>query len=344
MDGGGLGGFPRNAVVEGDCRTLIPALPDESIDIVISSPPYWGQRTSAGNGVEADPRRYVAELADAFTALLPKVKRHGVLWINIGDAYNTPVNWRSADHAYSTLGPDRAGLDPANSAYAKPRYRRRPFVDASEAWLRYGNLLALPHRLVVALSDAGWLFRGEVIWRKKNPMPEGRCRRPHRQHEAIYLFARSEQHAFRANPPVGSIWEFGSERISGAKHYSRFPEELPRRCVGAYGRSGPDVVVLDPFSGSGTTGVAALRAGCSYLGFEIDGQQVAASNQRLLAAGRPASPAPRCRLPSAARRVQEGPAGLTAAEELSRPGGRARGPAPGRPLPPAGGLLPPAGG
>ena len=108
VDNGGLGGFPPDAVVEGDCRALIPALPDESINIVISSPPYWGQRTSAGNGVEADPRRYVAELADAFAALLPKLKRDGVLWINLGDAYNTPVNWRSADHAYSTLGPARA--------------------------------------------------------------------------------------------------------------------------------------------------------------------------------------------------------------------------------------------
>ena len=236
VNGGRLGGFPPNAVVEGDCHALIPALPDESIDIVISSPPYWGQRTSAGNGVEADPRRYLAELASAFIALLPKVKRDGLLWINLGDAYNTPVNWRSADYAYSTLGPARAGLDPDNSAYAKPRHRRRPFVAKDQAWLRYGNLLALPYRLVVALSDAGWLFRGEVIWRKKNPMPEGRCRRPHRQHEAIYLFARCEQHSFLASPPVGSVWEFGSERVGGAKHYSRFPEELPRRCIAAYGR------------------------------------------------------------------------------------------------------------
>jgi DNA modification methylase len=287
VNGGRLGGFPPNAVVEGDCHALIPALPDESIDIVISSPPYWGQRTSAGNGVEADPRRYLAELASAFIALLPKVKRDGLLWINLGDAYNTPVNWRSADYAYSTLGPARAGLDPENSAYAKPRHRRRPFVAKDQAWLRYGNMLALPYRLVIALSDAGWLFRGEVIWRKKNPMPEGRCRRPHRQHEAIYLFARCEQHSFLASPPVGSVWEFASERVSGAKHYSRFPEELPRRCIAASGRAGPDVVVLDPFSGSGTTGVAALRAGCSYLGFEIDGPQVVASNQRLRAARPP---------------------------------------------------------
>jgi len=134
------------------------------------------------------------------------------------------------------------------------------------------------------LCDDGWLFRGEVVWRKKNPMPEGRCRRPHRAHESIYLFAREEQHAFAVAPPVRSVWEFGSERIDGAAHYSRFPVALPRQCIEALGRTGPDVVVLDPFSGSGTTGLAALALGCSYVGFEIDPDQVTASNARLSAA------------------------------------------------------------
>ena len=77
------------------------------------------------------------------------------------------------------------------------------------------------------------------------------------------------------------MWEFGSEKIDGRAHFSRFPEELPRRCLEAYGKAGPDVLALDPFSGSGTTGVAALRLGCSYIGFEIDPEQVEASNERL---------------------------------------------------------------
>ncbi|MDS4068088.1 MAG: site-specific DNA-methyltransferase [Candidatus Competibacter sp.] len=125
------------------------------------------------------------------------------------------------------------------------------------------------------------MFRGEIIWRKKNPMPEGRCRQPHRHHEAIYLIAREENHRFTVIPPVKSVWEFPNERIEGVKHHSRFPEELPLRCIDAYGGLGKDVVVLDPFSGSGTTGMAALRLGCSYIGFEIDPEQVAASNRRL---------------------------------------------------------------
>jgi DNA modification methylase len=281
MQAGTLGPFPLGAVTQGDCRKLLLDLPDESVDVVVTSPPYWGQRTSDANGVEADPRSYLDELTDIFAALLPKLKLTWILWVNLGDAYNTPVNWRLDDRAYSTLGPTRAGLRPANSAYTKPRYRRRAFVDERDQWLQYGNLLALPQRLVIALSAAGWLFRGEVIWHKLNPMPEGRCRRPHRQHEAIYLLARSERHSFRTTPPVGSLWQFGNERVDGLPHFSRFPEQLPLRCIDAYGTAGPDIVVLDPFSGSGTTGVAAACLGCSFVGFEVDADQVTAANERL---------------------------------------------------------------
>jgi DNA modification methylase len=278
-----VGPYTLDHVTHGDCLELVSALPAASIDVVVTSPPYWGQRISAGMGVEPDPRVYLDTLTDLFGKLYPKLKREGVLWINIGDAYNTPVNWRLEDHNYSSLGANHDGLAPTNSAYTKPRAKRREFVDSSEPWLRYGNLLALPYRLVIALCEQGYLFRGEVIWRKKNPMPEGRSRRPHRQHEPIYLLAKEEGHTFRITPPVGSIWEFANDKVDGIQHYSRFPEELPWRCITAYGRLGSDVVVLDPFSGSGTTGVAALKLGCSYIGFEIDEAQVEGSNRRLRA-------------------------------------------------------------
>ena len=232
-------------------------------------------------GTEEDPREYVATLTRIFLAFLPKLKPQGICWINLGDAYNTPVNWRRDDWAYSTLGPDKQGFDKDNAAYTKPRAKRRAFIDRQHNWLTYGNLLALPNRLVIALCDGGYVFRGEVIWKKKNPMPEGRCRRPHRQHEAIFLLAKDDEHCFRVSPPVGSVWEFSNEYIEGPAHYSRFPQELPRRCIEAYGQLGPETVVFDPFSGSGTTGMAAAKLECSYLGFEIDPAQVDASNARL---------------------------------------------------------------
>jgi DNA modification methylase len=282
-----LGPFSVDRVTRGDCLALAAKLPDASVDLIVTSPPYWGQRAGLGLGGEADPRDYLAGLGAVFAALLPKLKPRGVAFINLGDAYDTPVNWKEDDRAYSTLGPDRAGLPAANSAYTKPRGRRRAFVDRDVSWLRYGNLLALPYRLVIALCDGGWLFRGEVVWRKKNPMPEGRCRRPHRQHEGVYLLSRREDHTFRTAPPVKSVWELGNDKVPGKAegpvHHSRFPEELPARCIDAYGLHGQSVVVLDPFAGSGTTGVAARRLGCSFVGFEIDPAQVAAANARLTA-------------------------------------------------------------
>lgn len=109
-----------SGIYEGDCLSLIPKLPDASIDVVVTSPPYWGQRQSLGNGTEEDPRDYLAFLQSVFTAVLPKLKWNGIVWLNLGDAYNTPVNWGPADHKYSSLGADKNGFGPENSAYTKP--------------------------------------------------------------------------------------------------------------------------------------------------------------------------------------------------------------------------------
>ena len=272
-------------VFQGDCLELIPRLPDASIDVIVTSPPYWGQRESLGVGTEEDPRDYIAFLESVFVALLPKLKREGIVWLNIGDSYNTPVNWGPKDYKYSSLGADGNGFKPDNGAYTKPRFKRKAFVDKTTGWLQYGNMLMLPQRLLAGLTESGYLYRGEVIWAKKNAMPEGRCRRPHRKHESIYLLAKHERHSFRVKPPVSSVWQFANEHIDGLQHRSRFPTELPKRCIEAYGRYGDDVVVLDPFSGSGSTGLAALQFGCTYIGFEIDPEQVMESKRRLEAVG-----------------------------------------------------------
>lgn len=276
----------RTEIYAGDCLTLIPKLPDNSVDIVVTSPPYWGQRASTGTGTEADPREYIAFLQSVFVALFPKIKKEGIVWLNMGDSYNTPVNWGAQDYKYSSLGPDQNGFGPENAAYTKPRHERKAFIDHETSWLKYGNLLMLPQRLLISLVDSNYIFRGEVVWAKKNPMPEGRCRRPHRKHEPIYLLAKEEQHQFRTTPPVPSVWNFANEHIEGVQHRSRFPLELPKRCIEAYGRTGDEVLVVDPFSGSGSTGMAAKDLGCHYIGFEIDQLQAEASRQRLSLAAR----------------------------------------------------------
>jgi DNA modification methylase len=126
----------------------------------------------------------------------------------------------------------------------------------------------MPYRVVLAMTDLGFLFRGEVIWEKSRPLPEGVCRRPHRRHEGIYILAKDERHNFRVKPPVASVWKL-VQTPNLTPHCSTFPMDLPIQCISAAGLQGRGLI-FDPFMGSGTTGKAARNLGHQYLGFEID--------------------------------------------------------------------------
>lgn len=269
-DGGtsSLGPWTLDAVHNVDCLTGLHQMPSDCVDVCVTSPPYWGQRGSGGLGSEADPREYVKNLVAILAEVLRCLKPLGTLWLNLGDSYNTPINWREDDHLYSSLGKDNNGLPPTNSAYTKNRGRRRAFLSDEVGWLKYGNLLAIPYRVILALTDRGFLFRGEVIWEKSRPLPEGLCRRPHRRHEGIYIMAKDERHAFRTKPPVGSVWKL-VQTPNVTPHCSTFPVDLPVKCIEAAGLSSRGII-LDPFMGSGTTGRAALMLNHHFLGFEID--------------------------------------------------------------------------
>ena len=270
--------LPLNAVYNLDCLAGLQQMEADSVDVCVTSPPYWGQRGDNGIGGEADPREYVKNLAAVLCEVMRVLKPSGLLWLNLGDSYNTPINWSFEDHVHSTLGADKKGLSPTNSAYTKNRGSRRAFIDKDAGWLQYGNLLMLPNRVVMALCDAGNLYRGEVIWAKTKAMPEGRCRRPHRKHEGIYVIAKSERHMFRVSPPVPSVWDIRPD-MNRTPHTSTFPVDLPLKCIEASGVV--QGVVLDPFMGSGTTGVAARQLGFDFIGFELNPENAEISRKRI---------------------------------------------------------------
>ena len=231
---------------------------------------YWGQRNSEGIGSEPDPRDYIANLSEILAETLRCLKPTGTLWLNIGDSFNTPINWSQKDYTYSTLGKDRKGFPATNKAFAKNWGTRRAFIAKDVGWLKYGNLLAIPHRIVLALCERDFLFRGEVIWIKAHPLPEGICRRPHRQHEGVYILAKSEKHSFCVKPPVPSLWRLVQSPNTTA-HCSPFPLDLPLQCIRAAGIEGRGLV-FDPFMGSGTTARAAVSLGHDFVGFELNAE------------------------------------------------------------------------
>ncbi len=277
-----------NMVHNADALVGLQGISSDTLDVAITSPPYWGQRGSDGLGSEPDPRNYIKNLVAILAETMRCLKPSGTLWLNIGDSYNTPINWREDDYGYSSLGKEGNGLDPANSAYTKNRGRRRAFVQKDVGWLQYGNLLGVPYRVVLALTDLGFLFRGEVIWEKSRPLPEGICRRPHRRHEGIYIFAKSERHSFRVKPPVGSVWKL-LQTPNLTRHCSTFPLDLPKQCVQAADVTGQGII-FDPFMGSGTTGRAAKMLGHQYLGFEIDAQTCEMANEYIASDREPTLP------------------------------------------------------
>jgi DNA modification methylase len=274
-----VGPWAVNKIHNADCSEALKQVPDDVFDVIVTSPPYWGQRVGQGLGGEEDPRDYIKDLVAILAQCMKCLKPTGTLWLNIGDSYNTPINWRFEDYVHSTLGPDGNGLDPTNSAYTKKRGRRRAFLCDEVGWLKYGSLLAVPYRVVVFLFDLGFLFRGEVIWEKSRPMPEGLCRRPHRRHEGIYILAKDERHLFQKKPPIPSIWKL-LQTPNITEHSSTFPIDLPIQCITAAGVE-EHGLIFDPFMGSGTTACAAKEMGHDYLGFEIDPEMCKVANREL---------------------------------------------------------------
>lgn len=280
---GFVGPWKLDATHTAESLWAMKQIPADSLDVVVTSPPYWGQRGSFGLGLEPDPRDYVRNLVAILKEVMRCLKPSGTLWLNIGDSYNTPINWREEDHEYSSLGKEGNGLSPTNSAYTKKRGRRRAFIDTSVGWLQYGNLLAIPYRIVLAMTDLNFLFRGEIIWEKTRPLPEGLCRRPHRRHEGIYIFAKSERHSFRVKPPVGSVWRL-IQTPNRLPHCSTFPLDLPIQCIKAAGIDDHSAIVCDPFMGSGTTARAALMLRHHFIGFEMDPKMCELANRSRLGA------------------------------------------------------------
>jgi DNA modification methylase len=275
-----LGPYQLNKIHNVDCLKGLKRIPSDSFDVVVTSPPYWGQRDSDGIGSEADPREYVQNVVSILSETLRCLKKSGTLWLNIGDSYNTPINWRKDDHVYSSLGVDAKGLPSTNSAYVKNRGNRRAFIKKDVGWLQYGNLLGIPYRVVLGLTDLGYLFRGEVIWEKSRPLPEGRCRRPHRRHEGIYIISKDQLHTFTVKPPVPSIWKL-KQTPNKSKHYSTFPLDLPLQCIKASGGE-ENKIIFDPFMGSGTTALAAKTLDHKFLGFEINSNFCKLANRNLI--------------------------------------------------------------
>jgi site-specific DNA-methyltransferase (cytosine-N4-specific) len=226
-----------------DCRDVLPALPAKSVQMCVTSPPYWALRdygTAGQLGIEKTPEEYVAKLVDVFRDVRRVLRDDGTLWLNLGDTF---INAKGRAH----------GTDPKNGAR---RFGLRP-NDVMVPGYKRKDLVGIPWMAAFALRADGWYLRSDIVWEKPDATPDPVRDRPQRAHEIIFLLSKSVRYA-AADFEEKSVWKMPVNRRRGVQT-GTFPDELPRRCI-AYG-SRPGDTVLDPFAGSGTTGRVAESMG-----------------------------------------------------------------------------------
>lgn len=378
---------------QGHVLDVLRGMDAGSVHCVVTSPPYWGLRDyglkpvvwsdgwEGSLGLEPTPELYVQHVVEVFREIKRVLRDDGTVWLNMGDCYS----------AASTHGGDnKMGPLDSQASMKAAKGRNRRFHDG----LKPKDLVGLPWLVAFALRDDGWWLRSDIVWAKKNPMPESVRDRPTRSHEYVFLLSKSktyyyDQDAVREIATEGrdlgllrgrnfsdpehvaahaktiqdrqeaginsrtagtgyrnlrSVWHLATQPFPAA-HFATYPEKLVEPCIKA-GTSqegccpkcgapwarvvekkfvgtwhdhkknleqgsrqdgkGPankyetpttlgwrptcecdagDPVrctVLDPFCGSGTTGVVALRLGRNFIGIELNEEYCEMVRRRIL--------------------------------------------------------------
>lgn len=296
----------------GDVRQRLKEIPDKSIQTVITSPPYWGLRDYGNDnqiGLEQIPDEYVNEMVTVFRDIHRILADDGTVWLNIGDSYNQVKSNRSGQHGFNDGRTNRS----------------ERFSVGGVNGLKPKDLVGIPWRLAFALQADGWYLRQDIIWHKPNPMPESVTDRCTKAHEYVFLLSKSQRYYFDQDaikePTVTDIgnseirfggnkygdendpkyatksgnvyiptetrnkrdvWTIPTKPFAGA-HFAVMPESLVEPCLLAGSQSGD--TVLDPFAGSGTVAVVALRYNRNFIGIELNPAYADIAEQRIIDTG-----------------------------------------------------------
>ena len=260
-----------SVIFQGDATAILQRLPSESVQCIVTSPPYWGLRDyniPKQIGLEPTLPQFLNRLTSVFFEAKRVLADDGVLWLNIGDGYTSGNRgWRAPDKK-----------NPARAMSVRPN---------TPEGLKPKDLQGIPWRLALALQNDGWYLRADIIWNKPNAMPESVKDRPTRAHEYLFMLTKSEQYYYDRNTILEengrnkrSVWNVNTQAYPGA-HFATFPQALIEPCIRSSTRFGD--YVLDPFFGSGTTGLAAQHLGRRYVGIELHPEYVELAASRLAA-------------------------------------------------------------
>ena len=307
-----------NKIINGDCLDVMKDIPDESVDMVMTSPPYWALRdygVEGQLGLESTFQEYINKLCDIFDEVKRVLKKEGTCWVNMGDTYNSGGNYRSQQDGQE------------EGVISHKHYKNTGFVktDKKLQGLKDKCLLQIPSRFAIEMTNRGWILRNELIWHKPNCMPSSAKDRFTVDFEKIFFFSKNKKYWFEqqlephkevsikarnsrlnqttniganksaVNVQLGDekrgnrfipeggrnkrcVWKITTKGFKEA-HFAVYPEELCETPIKAGCPQGG--IVLDPFFGAGTTGVVAKKLGRDYLGIELNSEYIKLAERRL---------------------------------------------------------------
>lgn len=172
-----------NTIIQGDAKKELKKLPEQSINMVITSPPYWALRdyeVKGQIGLESTFQEYVDNLCNIFDEVKRVLKKQGTCWVNIGDTYNSSPIGNQVDPKRKTA----AGVFSYN-------HKKNTVKD-----LPMKCLLQIPSRFAIEMCNRGWILRNEIIWYKPNVMPSSAMDRFTVDFEKLFLFTKSKKYYF----------------------------------------------------------------------------------------------------------------------------------------------------
>lgn len=270
-------GGTASAIAIGDVHRVLRQVPTGVFQACVTSPPYWSLRDYGLDGqigLEPTVTEYIDSLVSAFEEVRRVLRDDGTLWLNIGDSYTSGGRtWRA---------PDRK--NPGRAMDTRPK---------TPDGLKPKDLIGVPWRLAFKLQEAGWYLRTEIIWNKPNAQPESVADRPSRSHEYVFLLSKSERYYYDIEAVRGphdrrqrTVWDIKTQASPGETNFAVFPTALVEPCV--LSATHPTDMVLDPFFGTGTTGVVAHALGRRFFGVELHPEYVEIAKKRL-SCGEPCS-------------------------------------------------------
>lgn len=256
---------------KGDATSVLSSLDTESVDCIVTSPPYYGKRdygVVGQLGLEAHPQTYINNLMEVFREAKRILKPTGSLWVNIGDTY-----WSGKGRSHGVDSKQK------NRRFGRPQDKR-----GEGPWCVPKQLLLIPHRFAIAMQDDGWIVRNDNVWHKPAPIPDPVSDRCALAHEYVFHFVKQRKYYFntkavalpsngkRETKPPFSVWTMPtvSEQVAlyHKKHIAVFPEQLISLPIDA--TCPPKGILLDPFCGSGTALLTAVQRGEGRKAIGID--------------------------------------------------------------------------